>query len=134
VPRGKRRFRATTTDRRHDLLLAPNLLNRNLTVSGPNRAWTGDITYIATEEGWLFLAVVIDLFSRKVVGWSMQPDMNRSLVIDALEMGIYQRRPQPRGLNLSLGSRQQVCQRGLPRGNQQARHPGFDEPQGQLLG
>src|SRR5208282_1397592 len=53
----------------------------------------GDITYIATEEGWLFLAVVIDLFSRRVVGWSMQPDMRRNLVIDALEMAWFQRRP-----------------------------------------
>ena len=93
--RGKRRFRVTTTDSRHDLPIAPNLLNRNFTASRPNQAWTGDITYIATEEGWLFLAVVIDLFSRKVVGWSMRPDMHRSLVIDALEMGVYQRRPRP---------------------------------------
>jgi transposase InsO family protein len=93
--RGKRRFRVTTTDSRHDLPVAENLLNRNFTASAPNQAWSGDITYIATEEGWLFLAVVIDLFSRKVVGWSMHPDMHRSLVIDALEMGVYQRRPQP---------------------------------------
>ena len=96
--RGKRRFRVTTTDSRHDLPIAPNLLNRNFASSGPNRAWTGDITYVATEEGWLFLAVVIDLFSRKVVGWSMRSDMHRSLVIDALEMGVYQRRPQLGGL------------------------------------
>jgi len=92
--------RLTTTDSRHDLPIAPNLLNRNFTASRPNQAWTGDITYIATEEGWLFLAVVIDLFSRKVVGWSMRPDMHRSLVIDALEMGVYQRRPRPRELIL----------------------------------
>jgi putative transposase len=94
--RGKRRFRVVTTDSRHDLPIAPNLLNRNFTPAGPNQAWTGDLTYIATEEGWLFLAVVIDLFSRKVVGWSMRPDMHRSLVIDALEMGLFQRRP-PKG-------------------------------------
>ena len=92
--RGKRRFRVVTTDSRHDLPIAPNLLNRDFSPAGPNQAWTGDITYIATEEGWLFLAVVIDLFSRKVVGWSMRPDMHRSLVIDALEMGLFQRRPQ----------------------------------------
>jgi transposase InsO family protein len=55
-------------------------------LSRPNQAWAGDITYIATEKGWLFLAVVIDLFSRRVVGWSMQPDMRHNLVIDALEM------------------------------------------------
>ena len=96
--RGKRRFRVTTTDSRHDLPIAPNRLNRNFTASGPNQAWTGDIPYIASGEGWLFLAVVIDLFSRKMVGRSMRPDMHRSLVIDALEMGIYQRRPQPGAL------------------------------------
>jgi putative transposase len=91
---GKRRFRVTTTDSRYNLPIAPNLLNRNFTPGAPNEAWSGDITYIATEEGWLFLAVVIDLFSRKVVGWSMRPDMHRSLVIDALEMGLFQRRRQ----------------------------------------
>jgi putative transposase len=81
--RGKRRFRVTTTDSRHELPLAPNLLNRNFTVSAPNQVWTGDITYIQTDEGWLFLAAVIDLFSRRAVGWSLQPDMRRPLVIDA---------------------------------------------------
>jgi putative transposase len=91
--RGKRRFRVMTTDSRHDLPIAPNLLDRNFTVAAPNTAWAGDITYIATEEGWLYLAVVIDLFSRQVVGWSMRPDMRRNLVIDALEMAWYQRRP-----------------------------------------
>ena len=92
--RGKRRFRVATTDSRHDLPVAPNRLNRNFRPAGLNQAWSGDITYIATEEGWLFLAVVMDLFSRKVVGWSMRPDMHRSLVIDALEMGLFQRHPQ----------------------------------------
>jgi transposase InsO family protein len=91
--RGKRRFRVTTTDSRHNLPIAANLLNRNFVVAAPNLAWVGDFTYIPTEEGWLFLAVVIDLFSRKVVGWSMQPDMRRSLVIDALEMAWLQRSP-----------------------------------------
>jgi putative transposase len=91
--RGKRRFRVTTTDSRHQLAIAPNRLNRNFTVSAPNQVWAGDITYIQTEEGWLFLAVVIDLFSRRVVGWSLQPDMGRDLVIDALEMAWFQRSP-----------------------------------------
>ena len=68
------------------MLIAPNLLNRNFTVAAPNRAWTGDITYTPTNQGWLFLAVVIDLFSRRVVGWSMQSQMHSNLVIDALEM------------------------------------------------
>jgi transposase InsO family protein len=87
--RGKRCFRVVTTDSRHDLPIAPNLLNRNFTPASPNEPWTGDITYFATEEGWLFLAVVIDLFTRKVVGWSMQPDIHRSPVIDALEMSLF---------------------------------------------
>jgi transposase InsO family protein len=91
--RGKRRFRVSTTDSRHDLPIAPNRLDRNFTVAAPNQAWVGDITYIATEEGWLFLAVVIDLFSRKVVGWSMRPDMHRDLVIDALWMAWLGRNP-----------------------------------------
>ena len=91
--RGKRRFRVATTDSCHSLPIAPNLLSRNFTVAAPNLAWTGDITYIPTEEGWLFLAVVIDLFSRRVVGWSMQPQMRSSLVIDALEMAWLQRSP-----------------------------------------
>jgi putative transposase len=91
--RGKRRFRVTTTDSRHQLPIAPNRLNRNFTVSAPNQVWAGDITYIQTGEGWLFLAVVIDLFSRRVVGWSLQPDMRRELVVDALEMAWFQRSP-----------------------------------------
>src|SRR5665213_2966711 len=90
---GKRRFRVVTTDSKHGLPIAPNVLDRKFTVATPNQAWVGDLTYIATQEGWLFLAVVIDLFSRKVVGWSMQPDMRRDLVIDALEMDWFKRNP-----------------------------------------
>src|SRR5271167_4247186 len=89
--RGKRRFRIATTDSRHGLPIAPNLLDRNFTVATPNQVWTGDITYIPTHEGWLFLAVVLDLFSRQVVGWSMRADMGRELVIDAFEMAWYRR-------------------------------------------
>ncbi len=81
--RGKRRFKLTT-DSRHDLPISPNLLNREFTVTQPDKVWVGDITYIATDEGWLFLAVVIDLFSRQVVGWSLRDNMTRELVIDAL--------------------------------------------------
>jgi transposase InsO family protein len=91
--RGKRRFRINTTDSRHSLPIAPNLLNRNFTVAAPNQAWAGDVTYIPTEEGWLFLAVVMDLFSRRIVGWSMQDNMRSEIVIDALEMAWFQRSP-----------------------------------------
>jgi transposase InsO family protein len=72
--RGKRKF-VVTTDCRHNRPIAQNLLQRNFTANTPNQVWTGDITYIATEEGWLYLAVVLDLFSRQVEGWSMQPHM-----------------------------------------------------------
>ena len=93
--RGKRRFRITT-DSRHSLPIAPNLLNRNFTVAAPNRVWAGDMTYIQTEEGWLFLAVVLDLFSRRIVGWSLREDMRSELVVDALRMAWFQRSPDRR--------------------------------------
>jgi putative transposase len=92
--RGKRRFRVTTTDSRHTLPVAPNRLDRNFSPNRPDTSWSGDINYIATDEGWLFLSVVIDLFSRRVVGWSLAPHMQRRLVIDALEMAWHQRRPE----------------------------------------
>lgn len=94
--RGKRRFRVMTTDSRHHLPIAPNLLNRNFTTVAPNQAWAGDITYIPTQEGWLFLAVVIDLFSRRIVGWSMRREMHSELVMDALRMAWFQRSPDSR--------------------------------------
>jgi len=93
--RGKRRFRITT-DSRHSLPIAPNLLNRNFAVAAPNRVWAGDMTYIHTEEGWLFLAVVLDLFSRRIVGWSLREDMRSELVVDALRMAWFQRSPDRR--------------------------------------
>jgi len=89
--RGKRRFRITTTDSRHGLPIAPNLLDRNFTVGAPNQVWVGDVTYIGTAEGWLFLAVVLDLFSRRIVGWSLQEKITGELVIDALRMAWFLR-------------------------------------------
>jgi len=91
--RGKRKF-VVTTDSKHKLPIAPNLLERNFTTQAPNQVWTSDISYIATDEGWLYLAAVIDLFSRAVVGWSMQDHMQASLVTDALRMAWFRRRPQ----------------------------------------
>ena len=70
-----------------------NLLNREFVVAAPDKVWVGEITYIATDEGWLFLAVVIDLFSRQVVGWSLRGDMTRGIVIDALRMAWFKRHP-----------------------------------------
>jgi putative transposase len=90
----KRKF-VVTTDSRHNLPVAPDLVQRRFTPDEPNRLWSGDITYIATDEGWLYLAAVIDLFSRQVVGWSLQPHMQTSLVKDALTMAWFRRRPEP---------------------------------------
>lgn len=75
--------------------IAPNLLDRQFEATGPNQKWAADFTYVWTAEGWLFVAVVLDLYSRRVVGWSMQPTMTAQLVMDALLMAIFQRgRPQ----------------------------------------
>jgi transposase InsO family protein/transposase-like protein len=93
--RHKRKYIATTSSN-HDLPVAPNLLERNFTATAPNLVWTSDITYLATAEGWVYLAVIIDLFSRQVVGWSMQPHMKAELVTDALRMAWFRRRPQAR--------------------------------------
>lgn len=90
--RGKRKF-VVTTDSRHNLPVKPNLLQRDFTTAAPNQVWTGDITYIQTGEGWLYLAIVLDLFSRQVVGFSMQPHMRTSLVTDALRMAWFRRKP-----------------------------------------
>lgn len=90
--RGKRRFKVTN-DSGHDAPIAPNLLNREFKVGQPDKVRAGDITYIATDEGWLFLAVVIDLFSRQVVGLALRQDMKRELVIDALRMAWFKRHP-----------------------------------------
>ena len=74
-------------------IVAPNRLQRQFTVSSPDQAWVTDITYLRTWQGWLYLAVVIDLYSRKVVGWSMKPTLARELVVDALLMAIWRRKP-----------------------------------------
>ena len=90
--RHKRRFKVTT-DSRHTLPVAPNLLDRNFTPKAPNRVWTSDITYLWTDEGWLYLAIVLDLFNREVVGWSLKPRMTTDIVTDALTMAWFRRKP-----------------------------------------
>jgi putative transposase len=92
--RRKRRFRVTT-DSKHNLPVADNLLERQFFSAGPNQVWASDITYIWTLEGWLYLAAVIDLHSRMVVGWSMSERLDRGLVLDALSMAIGRRNPEP---------------------------------------
>jgi len=86
-----------TTDSRHSFPIAANLLNRKFDVAEPNACWTTDITYIWTFEGWLYLAVVLDLFSRQIVGWAMNKRMKKQLTLDALAMAYWRRRP-PSGL------------------------------------
>ena len=91
-PVWKRKF-VSTTDSKHNLPVAENLLNRQFNPAEPNQAWTSDITYIRTRTGWLYLAVVMELYSRKIIGWAMGPAMPADLVCRALQMAIGQRRP-----------------------------------------
>jgi putative transposase len=88
-----KKFVPTTTDSDHDLPIAENLLDRDFTATRPNEKWVSDITYIRTDEGWLYVTVVIDLFSRKVVGWSMDDHMRASIVVKAFNMAVAHRRP-----------------------------------------
>lgn len=88
----RRKFKVTT-DSKHNLPVAPNVLERNFSPKVPNAVWGGDITYVWTKEGWLFLAVIIDLWSRQVVGWSMNERITRDLTISALKMAINHRQP-----------------------------------------
>ena len=89
----KRRFKVTTTNSNHNFTIAPNRINRDFYSSVPNDKYVGDITYIKTKQGVLYLATVIDLYSRKIVGWSMDDTMKTSLVNDALLMAIKRRNP-----------------------------------------
>jgi putative transposase len=98
--RHKRRYRVTT-DSKHKLPVAENLLARNFTPTAPNQVFTSDITYIWTDEGWLYLAIVLDLFNREVVGWSIKPRMTADIVTDALTMAWFRRRPEPGALHHS---------------------------------
>lgn len=88
----QKRYRITTQSD-HGFAIAPNHLNREFVATEPNQRWAADIAYIRTGEGWLYLAVVLDLYSKAVVGWSMSHRINRELVLQALLMAIYQRRP-----------------------------------------
>ena len=90
-----RRFRTCTTDSRHDWPIAPNRLNQNFAADRPNQVWLADITYVPTSEGWLYLAVVLDLFTRKIVGWAMRDHMRAELTIAALTMAIQRQKPPP---------------------------------------
>jgi putative transposase len=91
----RKQSRPHTTDSNHAHPIAPNLLNRDFTTEAPNKKWVADITYIWTREGWLYLATVLDLFSRKAVGWGMSPQVTADLVEDALRMALFERQPEP---------------------------------------
>jgi putative transposase len=93
----KRKFKATT-DSKHNLPIAKNILDRNFTTTEPDRSWVADITYIWTAQGWLYLAVIIGQFSRRVVGWSMAEHMRTDLILTALEAALGQRIPSASGL------------------------------------
>ncbi len=89
----RRKFRKTTQSK-HDHPIAKNILQRDFKASGPNQVWAADITYVETAEGWLYLAVILDLFNRQVVGWAMSQRINEELTLSALRMAIERRRPK----------------------------------------
>ena len=89
----RRRFKVTTISKNTKWIF-PNRLNRSFQVARPNKIWVGDVTYIATRNGWLYLAILLDLYSRKVIGWSMSDRNNKELVLNALNMAIERRKPQ----------------------------------------
>jgi putative transposase len=101
-------LRVRTTDSNHDLPVAANVLNRDFEPEEPNVAWVGDITYVRTLEGWLYFALVVDVFSRRIVGWSMDTTMTSVLVVDALRMGV-SRREVSEGLVVHTDRGSQYC-------------------------
>lgn len=105
--RAAKKFKATTNSK-HNLPVAPNVLQQNFAASRPNEKYVGDITYLWTEEGWLYLAVVIDLYSRLVVGWAMSERMTAQLVCDALTMALW-RRQMPTGVIVHTDRGSQYC-------------------------
>ena len=94
-PKTVRTFKVVTTDSNHTLPVAPNRLQQQFTADRPDQIWLTDITYVPTAEGWLYLAVVLDAYSRRIVGWAMSDSLHRQLVIDALQMAITMRQPPP---------------------------------------
>lgn len=102
-----RKYKATTNSN-HNLPVAPNLLEQDFSADAPNRKWVSNITYVATDEGWLYLAVVLDLYSRLVVGWAMSERMTAALVCDALQMALW-RRKKPSGVIVHSDRGSQYC-------------------------
>jgi transposase InsO family protein len=107
--RGARKYKATTNSN-HRLPVASNLLQQDFSAQRPNEKWVSDITYVATDEGWLYVAVVLDLYSRLVVGWAMSDRMSATLTCDALRMAVF-RRHRPRGVVVHSDRGSQYCAR-----------------------
>ena len=106
-----RKFRVTT-DSNHTLTAAPNLLDRNFDIAKPNTVWASDITYLPSKSGWLYLAVFIDLFSRRIVGWCVSTSLRHEMVLKALSRAVRARRP-PRGLMIHSDRGIQYCCEGF---------------------
>ena len=130
--RQKRRYRVRTTDSRHDQPIAPNLLAVAPTPIKANEIWVTDITYVETSEGWLYLAGVLDLYSRRLIGWAMGSSLETALPLAALPMALRQRRPASGVLHHS-GSWLSVCERPVSAVLGRPRLRRLHEPQGQLL-
>jgi putative transposase len=130
--RTRRRFKATT-ESRHNLPVAANLLQREFLPARPDQVWTTDITYLWIDEGWLYFTVILDLFSRPGVGWSLKPHMSTELVSDALRMTWFRRRPEA-GLIVHSDSGSQYCSRDFPEHAQGLWHAQLDEPSRKLSG
>lgn len=107
VAKAARKFKATTNSN-HNLPVFDNLLNQDFTATAANQKWAGDITYLGTDEGWLYLAVIIDLFSRQVIGWAMAERMTADLVCDALQMAVFKRK-RPKGVIVHSDRGSQYC-------------------------
>jgi len=115
--------RVRTTDSRHDHPIAPNRLRRNFTATAPNQVWLADLTYIRTGEGWLFLAALNDMFTRKVVGWAVRDTLHADIALEALAMAVERQRPAPGLIHHS----DRGVQRGLNRSSQRSGDGGCDD-------
>jgi putative transposase len=129
--RPKRRFKRTT-DSQHTWPVAPNLLDQDFTATAPDKKWGADISYVWTREGWLYLAVVIDLFARRAVGWATGDRLHRDLALAALRKALTMR-PSGSRADPPFGSWQPVLLDRLSGRAQQARHPDLDVRHGELL-
>lgn len=107
VAKAARKFKATTHSK-HSLPVFDNLLNQDFSATAPNQKWVGDITYLGTDEGWLYLAVIIDLFFRQVIGWAMSERMTTDLVCDALQMAVFKRK-RPKSVIVHSDRGSQYC-------------------------